>query len=202
MEIKQNLKGIWNFLWNEDSLASWIISLVLAFIIVKFIFFPFLSLLLSTSMPLVVVESTSMHHESSSILSSITGNSIILEKDIEKFWQQEGNWYENEGITKQKFSSFPLTSGLEMGDIVLVRGGEIEKGDIIIFQANKKYPIIHRVVEIKKINNQTYYETKGDNNSGQLVSEQNISENTIIGKAVFKIPKLGWVKLGLVKLFS
>jgi len=62
MTFNWSLRGIWNFLWNDNSLLSWIISLVIAFIIIKFIFFPILSLIFGSLMPLVVVESGSMHH--------------------------------------------------------------------------------------------------------------------------------------------
>ncbi len=198
MTIKQIAKKIWDFLWKDDSLLSWLFSLILAFIIVKFIFFPFLSLFLGTSMPLVVVESGSMHHPGSFI-----GNVIGLEDNFEIWWKEESKWYFNMGLNKTEAEKWPLKTGLEMGDIVVVsRKDNLKVGDIIIFEAGKKHPIIHRIVKIKEINGKVYYETKGDNNSGQLSIEKSIPENAVIGKAVFRIPFLGWVKLAFVKLFQ
>ncbi len=37
--------------------------------------------------------------------------------------------------------------------------------------------------------------TKGDHNPDQLSIEKEIHQNDVIGKAVLKIPLLGWVKL-------
>lgn len=197
-KIKELWKKIWNFLWKDDSIWSWLVSLALAFIIVKFIFFPLLSLIFATSLPLVVVESGSMHHPGSFI-----GNIFGSQDNFELWWQEKGSWYQEKGINKTEAENWPLKTGLEIGDIVVVSGyGKPEIGDIIIFNANQQHPIIHRIIEIKKIKNEIFYSTKGDNNDGQLVSEKEISENTLIGKAIFKIPKLGWVKLAFVKLFQ
>jgi len=197
-EFKQTAKKIWNFLWKDESIWSWIVSLVLAFLLVKFIFFPGLSLLLGTSMPLVVVESSSMHHSG-----SFLGNILGLQDDFEIWWQEKGSWYLEQGISKLEAEKWPLRTGFEMGDIILVtKSKNLEIGDIIIFEANQKHPLIHRIVEIKNENNELVYETKGDNNSGQLTIEKSITRDKIIGKAQFKIPKLGWVKLGFVKLFQ
>jgi len=197
--MKHTLKDAWNFIWKGDSLLSWICSLAIAFIVVKFIFFPLLSLAFGTPLPLVVVESSSMHHPGGFI-----GNAIGLEDSFEFWWEQKGSWYNSRGIEKADASTWPLKTGLEMGDIVIVSGHdkEIEVGDIIIFNANKKYPLIHRVVGIKKQGDEIYYETKGDNNSGQLKIEKNISEDAVVGKAIFRIPKFGWIKLGLVKILE
>ena len=197
-EFKQALKRIWNFIWHEDSLASWLVSLFLAFVIVKFIFFPGLSLLLGTTMPLVVVESSSMHHPGGFI-----GNAISLEDNFEIWWGEKSSWYVQQGIGKLEAKTWPLKTGLEMGDIVVVSNADnLKIGDIIVFNAEQKHPLIHRIVEIKRENGKIIYSTKGDNNSGQLSSEQEISKDKIIGKAVLRIPKLGWLKLGFVKLFQ
>jgi len=197
-KIRKLLKKTWNFIWNDDSIWSWIISIILAFIIVKFIFFPLLSLALGTSMPLVVVESGSMHHPGSFI-----GNAIGLEDNFKIWWENSKSWYESTGITKEEASTWPLKTGLEQGDIVIVtKTKEPEIGDIIIFNANKKHPIIHRIVNIKSVNGNLVYSTKGDNNPGQLAIEKQIPKDVIIGKAVFKIPKLGWLKLGLVEFIE
>jgi len=188
----------WNFIWYGDSIASWIVSLLLAFVIVKFVFFPLLSLTLASSMPLVVVESESMHHPGSFI-----GNAIGLQDNFKVWWTEKGSWYEIQGISEGEAENWPFRTGLEMGDIVVISGyGTYEIGDTIVFNAGQRYPIIHRIVDITQIDGRTIYSTKGDNNSGQLVGEKSITEDQILGKAVMKLPKLGWVKLGFVRLFN
>ena len=198
MEIKENLKKVWDFIWNSNSIWSWILSIILAFIVVKFAFFPLLSLTLGTSMPLVVVESSSMHHSGSFI-----GNTIGLQNSFEAWWSDAKSWYEARGMTMQQAENWPLKTGLEKGDIViLARAKQPSIGDIIIFNANQAHPIIHRIINITSINGNIVYSTKGDNNSDQLYIEKQIPEDAIVGKATFRIPKLGWLKLGLVELIN
>jgi len=197
MTIKEAWGKTWHFLWHENSLASWVVSLILAFIIVKFIFFPLISLAFGTSLPLVIVESESMHHP------GFLGNIAGTRGYFNRWWDEKGAWYEEEGLNKSKFESWNLKNGLEMGDIVLVtRASNLKIGDVIIFNANQNHPIIHRIIDIKKKESGTYYSTKGDNNPGQLSIEKEIHESQIVGKAIFRVPKLGWVKLGFVKLFQ
>ena len=73
-------------------------------------------------------------------------------------------------------------------------------GDIVVFnvQSNPD-PIIHRVVNIKE---QKFYKTKGDHNCGSDVYEQSIPKQALLGKAWFRIPLLGWVKIIFIKLIS
>ena len=79
---------------------------------------------------------------------------------------------------------------VEKGDIILVLGKNNYKlGDIIIFNAPTKHPLIHRIVSLEPIS------TKGDHNTNQLSIEQDIQQEAIIGKATLKIPLLGWIKL-------
>lgn len=177
-KIKNSLGDFWKFL-KQDTWQAWFVSLVLAFLIIKFMFFPFLSFGLNTDLPLVVVESCSMFHSSG----------------FDSWWESNGKWYSSQkGISKEEFLEFGFKNGLNKGDIILVSGrGNYEQGDIIIFDSQKyRFPLIHRVV------NEEPYATKGDNgrtNPVQLDVEKNISEENIIGKSVLRIPGLGWVKL-------
>lgn len=179
------LKRFWSFL-KEDTWQSWIVSLVLLVIIIRFIFFPLLSLVTQSPLPLVVVESCSLYHST----------------NFDDWWLDNGDWYKNKEITKKEFESFQFKNGLNKGDIIFVWGRSKPKiGDIIIFQPNPEalspHPIIHRVVGTNP------YSTKGDHNFAQLmlgnnnkkIDETSIPDDKIIGKAVFKIPLLGWVKL-------
>ena len=170
---KNLFKKFWEFL-KADTWQSWVVSLILAFIIIKFMFFPLLSFSLGTQLPLVVVESCSMYHS--------TG--------FDDWWQRNSVWYEREGITKSDFREYSFKGGLNKGDIVLVTGrGGRDIGDVIIFEANQRFPLIHRLVMEQP------YGTKGDNNNVQLDIETSIDEEEILGRAVFRVPALGWLKL-------
>ncbi len=188
------LRQAWNWIWHSDSLLSWVVALVLAFIVVKFVFFPALSFLLGTPLPLVVVESSSMEHPG-----SFVGNVIGAEDNFELWWQGKGGWYEQNGIDKEETQTWGLKTGFGKGDIMIVYGRfKPEVGDVIIFNANTQHPIIHRIVSI---NGETI-QTKGDNNEGQLPVEKSINKNDLVGKAVFRIPKLGWIKLFFVEIIN
>lgn len=102
-------------------------------------------------------------------------------------------------MNKSEFQKFSFKKGFNKGDILFIVGTPAKKlkiGDIIVFQTNRKNPIIHRIINIKKQNNTLIFSTMGDNNNGQLSEEREISENQIIGRAVFRLaPYLGWGKL-------
>lgn len=84
---------------------------------------------------------------------------------------------------------------LNPGDMVVVYGAEwenIEVSDIVVYRTEKAaIPIIHRV--IKK--NATALETKGDDNPGQLPFEKHVTPEQVLGKTVFAVPLIGYVKL-------
>jgi signal peptidase I len=170
------LKRFWSFL-KRDSWQSWVVSLIIAFVFIKFVFFPGLSFVTGTPLPLVVVESCSMYHS----------------ENFEGWWESNGAWYERKGIQKNEFEEFGFKSGLNKGDIVLVKGSDnYEVGEIIVFNSVYRFPVIHRLVKEEP------YGTKGDNgktNPGQLSQEKEISEEQVLGKAVARIPGLGWLKL-------
>ena len=180
------IKDTWNFLWKSDSPWSWIADFAIAFILVRFVFFPLLSLMLSTSLPLVVVESGSMEH---------SGTPFGL------WWSQSGQWYLDRGISEEQFQSFPFSNGFDKGDIIISMGSNnYQRGDVIIFQSTvQTTPIIHRLIYQ---NDDLTFATKGDHNAVQLEQEKSIPKNAIISKAVFRIPKIGWLKLFFVQLIQ
>ncbi|MAF50756.1 MAG: signal peptidase I [Nanoarchaeota archaeon] len=192
-----NWKKIWYFIWKDDSLASWLVNVVLAVIIVKFLIFPGLGLLLDTSFPVVAVVSCSMEHgftncgQGSVELCGV--DETIDAKGLDEYWDICGVWYEDNEIDKNMFSSFPFQDGFNKGDIMVLVGSEdINLGDVIVFGSGRSGPpIIHRVVDIEN----GEYMTKGDHNSGQLNFEKDIKKDAILGKAVFRVPYLGWVKV-------
>ncbi len=202
--FKWAAKKVWDFLWNEDSLWSWLVSLALAFIIVKFIFFPALSLMLGTSLPLVVIESSSMHHQGS-LFKTITGFGLFEQDSIESWYEDNYRWYQDRGLTLDDVKKWRFESGMDKGDIIVVYGkniDELELGDVVIFEAGQRRPVIHRVVDIYEEGNETFISTKGDNNDGQLSFEITISSDQLIGTALIRIPKIGWVKLVFVELIQ
>ncbi len=95
-------------------------------------------------------------------------------------------------------SMFPFYN---RGDMLLVVGDKNPQvGDIIVYDASGyNYPIIHRVI---KINEDGTYQTQGDHNSGQLPFEKSVQSSQINGKALFKMPYLGWVKLVPMKVLG
>ena len=71
------LGKIWHFIWKDDSLLSWIINILLAFLIVKFLIYPGLGFALGTTYPVVAVVSSSMHHDG----------------DFDQWYEEKGDWY-------------------------------------------------------------------------------------------------------------
>lgn len=180
--MKHFLKKLWHFIWHENSILSWIVNVILAFIIVKFLIYPGLGLILSTSHPLVAVVSGSMEHSGLS---------------FDKWWEQNKDFYTKNNITKEQFEIFSFKRGFNKGDIMLLIGSKnINVGDIIVYNGNYKDPIIHRV--IKKQDNS--YVTKGDHN--KIIDPVQPSQDKLIGKAVLKIPLLGWVKIIFTKIIG
>jgi len=169
-------KRVWNFL-QEDSWPSFAVTLILAFVIIKFVFFPGLSFFTGTSLPLVIVESCSMYHHEDGFANSFTS-------DV----------YGDYGISIDDTADWDFQNGFSKGDVIFVVGaGEPEIGNVIIFNGGAQYPLIHRVVESGET-----YSTKGDNyktNALQLSVEKVISEDALVGKALFRVPFIGWAKL-------
>jgi len=180
---------VWYFLWEDNSIWSWIANLVLAFILIKFVVYPGLGLMLGTSYPVVAVVSGSMHHET----------------NFDEFYSSQQYLYDQYSISKYDFSKFPYTNGFNKGDIMVLKGTRpenIKVGDVLVFRTNRPDPVIHRVVEIKQESGKYFFHTKGDHNLGSLPEELSISQERVIGRAAFRIPTLGWVKIWFSQLFG
>ncbi|MDD5133708.1 MAG: signal peptidase I [Candidatus Nanoarchaeia archaeon] len=188
-KIKLYAKKTFDFIWYEESVASWIVNVILAFLIVKFLIYPGLGLILGTSYPVVAVVSSSMEHNS----------------NFETWWTANENWYENMNITKTQFESYSFKNGFNKGDIMVLVGVKPEKiklGQVAVFQGSLRDPIIHRVVKISNENNQIFIQTKGDNNADSRRDELKTSSNAVYGRALFKIPWLGYVKILFVDFIN
>lgn len=190
------LKEVWHFIWEEDSLLSWVVNILLAFIIIKFLVYPGLGLALSTSHPIVAVVSSSMDHN----------------EDFDNWWENSKDFYSKFNITKEDFADYPSKNGFNKGDIMVLRGkkpAKIEKGDIIVYWSGRPDPIIHRVIDKQQEGEVYYFQTKGDNyrsNPVQIkdptLDETRIKEDKIVGKTVFRIPLLGYIKIGFVGIIN
>lgn len=103
-------------------------------------------------------------------------------------------------------TSFPIKGNLEAkvvlsgsmepkihtGSIVFIKPAkEYKIDDIITFnEAGKKTPITHRIVEMRALEGNVFYKTKGDANNASDAEE--INKNQIIGKVLFDLPYLGY----------
>jgi signal peptidase I len=231
-KTKKLLKKVWHFIWEDDSIWSWIVNIILAFVLIKFIVYPGLGFLLGTTHPVVAVVSSSMEHRSleyctlyknTEVLGKkrlecveyeyiMCGNSYDKKKsfNLDEYWDGCGGWYEsNVNISKDEFRHFSFKNGFNKGDIMVLTGKsaeQIEEGDVIVFMSSRKDPIIHRVVKKMDKDNELYFQTKGDNNKDSIensgIDETKINESMIIGKAVFRIPLLGYIKIWFVELLQ
>jgi len=195
-KFKKVFKKLWFLLWKDNSLKGWIFSLIFLFVFIKFIFFPGLSLITGTALPLAIVESCSMYHDGN-IFSNFNN---WIETHEEK--------YSEFNVTKEGFKKFSFKNGFDKGDILFIIKANPEKlkvGDIILFNSGTKgNPIIHRIIKIEEENGKKVFSTIGDNNLKMLVpnnnlanvDEREITEEQLVGKAMFRIvPWFGWLKL-------
>lgn len=210
------LGRIWHFIWHEDSWESWLVNIVLAFVLIKFIVYPGLGIILGTSHPIVAVISGSMYHglEDKGGYYEICGKAYDEKEfraNYDDWWDNCGQWYEeNIDVTKSDFRDFPMSNGFAKGDIIVLRRYTEENtdiGDIIVFEKtislggnNLDYPVIHRVVGYEEKDGNIYYTTKGDHNRQSGDIDMYIAPEKIIGKAYFKIPYAGYFKILFVDL--
>lgn len=220
VNIGKKLYKFWDYVWNGDDLLSWILSLLFAFIIIKFIFYPVVGVLLATTHPIVAVVSGSMEHHVSDAglpFPMLCGKSFSEQERLsfDEYWTHCGDWYENNtDITKSKFKKYHFKNGMNIGDIIVLRnpGPEnINIGDVIVFiqeQNPAKEPIIHRVVSIDNSGAEIVFQTKGDHNkesikvesSAKYLNEYEVTESQLVGRALFRVPYLGYLKIWFYNL--
>ncbi len=193
--FKHNLKQFWNFIWNDDSWLSWIVNIALAFVLIKYALFPVLGLVLGSKFPVVAVVSGSMVHD---------GN-------FDTWWNSpavcnyrpctQGDYYLMRNITKAQFESFRFKNGFNKGDVmVLTSAKNLKIGDTVVYFASDGRPIIHRLISLKPL------ETKGDHNVAQIITtdlnEVGIDPGRLIGKATFRVPLIGYIKIWFVAILN
>ena len=86
-----------------------------------------------------------------------------------------------------------MQPAIKMGSIVVVKPVDDYKiGDVITFgpYSKTKAPTTHRIYDIKVVDGQPVYITKGDVNNAPDTRE--IQKKDILGKVIFDIPYLGY----------
>jgi signal peptidase I len=186
---KSTLGKIWFFIWHEDSFLSWMVNIILAVVLIKFLIYPGIGLLMGTKFPIVAVVSSSMDHH---------GN-------FDDWWNRSKDFYIARNISKEQFQEYAFKNGFDKGDLMVLLGtnkDEIKQGDVVVFISGKPYPIIHRVIATTD----NHFETKGDANSMQIqaidLNERNVPYTAVVGKAWFKIPFIGYVKIIFVQILN
>lgn len=110
--------------------------------------------------------------------------------------------YEKFNITYSDFEKFPFNKGLNVGDIVVIFPidyNKIKVGDVVLYISPMNHPIVHRVI----YKNDSFICLMGDNNPAYLPYECPLYNlNSIKGKAVFRIPFLGYPRILIKRIFG
>ncbi|MAF98997.1 MAG: signal peptidase I [Nanoarchaeota archaeon] len=200
---KSSLRKVWKFIWEDDSIWSWLLNIAIAFLLIKFLIYPGIGLILGTPFPIVAVVSESMEHGLHN--GQLCGAHLDEFKySFDNYWKTCGPWYEQHGITADQFSTFPIKNGFNKGDVIILMSAKnVKLGDVLVYKSSKPQPIIHRTVRIYEEDGQTFYQTKGDHNRASITSaplnEARVTEDIIVGKGVVRIPYLGWIKILFVE---
>ena len=76
-------------------------------------------------------------------------------------------------------------------DVIVVKSenlDNVKENDIITFRQDDKI-ISHRIISIERSGEKKIFHTKGDNNN--LADDFDVKEAEVLGKYLFKIPKIG-----------
>lgn len=95
-----------------------------------------------------------------------------------------------------------MTGALNKGDATIYERYDkqvIKEGDVVIFN-DGGIRIIHRVVDIKKINGELRYYTKGDANAE--MDEGYITKKDVVGITLFRIKYIGFPSIWIKDIFS
>ncbi len=213
---KENLKKFWNFIWYDDSLLSYLLNFLVAYIFIKFILFPGFGFILNNDYPIVAIVSGSMEHK---IVDHRICDKYILDISRtsisqEEWWEFCGSYYEkNYNLTLDDFREFDYRNGLNIGDVMVLYGKDVENiqiGEILVFVPQDrnffetKGPVIHRVVKKWKDDEGKYhFQTKGDHNDRSFKNfENDITEDNVIGVSILRVPYIGYVKLAGYRIFE
>lgn len=99
-------------------------------------------------------------------------------------------------------SSGSMRPTMDVGDVVIIAkvpANVVEPGDIIQFREAERVTTLHRVVEIQESEGGMVFITQGDANN-EPDTNPVIPEN-VVGKAVYNVPKIGWVAIAVKEFF-
>ncbi len=152
-------------------------------IVIAFIVNQGLAMALSTDLPVVAVVTSSMVHDQTT--------EVVHYKWLEK----------NMGYNRSYVDSWPIPGGFDVGDLPIVQGSSsYSAGDVIVYSVpGQNVPIIHRII---KVNADKTFMTKGDHNSNLLNFENRVKPEQVHGRVIFIIPKLGYFKVAVSKIFG
>ena len=95
-----------------------------------------------------------------------------------------------------------MTGEINKGDILLYeeyKGEGLSVGEVIVFSAGESI-VVHRIVDIKEVDGELRYYTKGDAN---LDTDDGYRTKTdIVGLSEFKLPYFGYLTLWLHEIFA
>lgn len=208
---KEGLKKFWHYLWHDDSFGSYVLNLALAFIVIKFMFFPAIGFVLNNDYPIVAIVSGSMEHK---IVSHHICNIEVVDVtnkrlSHDEWWEFCGKYYEdNFNLTKDKFANFEYKNGLNIGDVMVLYGkdpAKIEVGEVLVFVPQDRNffatrgPVIHRVIrKWTDENGNIHFQTKGDHNPQSFDNfENDIPEKDVIGVSIARVPFIGYAKIAM-----
>lgn len=85
-----------------------------------------------------------------------------------------------------------MEPGIKTGSIVIVKpANEYKIGDVITFNESKgKAPITHRIYDIKIVDSEPLYITKGDAND--TPDQIEIKKKDVVGKVLISVPFVGY----------
>ena len=214
--VRLIVSRVWRYLWHDTSWHSLVVSTIVFFLFLRFVFYPFLAFLFGSPLPVVAVVSESMEHRATFhpargwwICTADHLQPRML--SLEEYWSYCGAWYEEHNISLHDFATFPFPNGFNRGDVMIItRPRNIRVGDVIVYLTYNNVPVIHRVVEIRHTPEGRVFLVKGDHNPYPIQSlqppfvtdETRIPENRVIGKAWVRIPYLGLPRLWLARLFN
>ncbi len=92
---------------------------------------------------------------------------------------------------------------IDVGDVIIiskVSPDSIITGDVIQFRTQGDYPVIHRVIGIVETEGSKLFITKGDANNRPDADP--VLPGNVVGKAVFTVPKIGWVAIWIKGFFT
>ena len=95
-----------------------------------------------------------------------------------------------------------MTGEINKGDVVIFESYDdqtVIEGQVIVFEKNNSM-IIHRVIDIEVINGNTRYYTKGDANEDRDAGF--ITNANIVGMVYYKVPAIGYPTLWMRSLFK